>query len=82
MPPVIDEKKCIKCGLCAQICCMDVIKKTETEPVEIVVRYPYECWHCRACAIDCPAEAITIRYPLSHMMLHVDVPTAKGGERL
>ncbi len=81
MPPVIDESKCVKCGLCAQICCMDVIKKTETEPPEIVVRYPNECWHCRACAIDCPTQAITIRYPLSHMMLHVDVPNVNGGKQ-
>ena len=41
---------------------------------KIVVKYPDECWHCRACAIDCPVQAITLRYPLSHMMLHVDVP--------
>ena len=81
MPPVIDESKCVKCGLCAQICCMDVIKKTETEQAEIVVRYPNECWHCRACAIDCPTQAITIRYPLSHMMLHVDVPNVNGGKQ-
>ena len=81
MPPVIDESKCVKCGLCAQICCMDVIKKTETEPAEIVVRYPNECWHCRACAIDCPTQAITIRYPLSHMMLHLDVPNVNGGKQ-
>ena len=81
MPPVIDESKCVKCGLCAQISCMDVIKKTETEPAEIVVRYPNECWHCRACAIDCPTQAITIRYPLSHMMLHVDVPNVNGGKQ-
>ena len=78
MPPVIDKEKCIKCGTCAQICCMDVIKKTETEPVEIVVRYPNECWHCRACAIDCPVDAITMRYPLSHMMFIADVPETEG----
>ncbi len=57
---------------------MDVIHKTETKPPVIEVRYPDECWHCRACALDCPVGAITMRYPLSHMMLHVDVPTAKG----
>lgn len=82
MPPVIDESKCVKCGVCAEICCMDVIKKTETEPAAIVVRYPNECWHCRACAMDCPTEAITIRYPLSHMMLRVNVPTVEGEEQI
>lgn len=78
MPPIIDKEKCVSCGTCADICCMDVIHKTETKPPVIEVRYPDECWHCRACALDCPVGAITMRYPLSHMMLHVDVPTAKG----
>lgn len=78
MPPVIDKEKCIKCGVCAQICCMDAIKKTETEPSEITVRYPNECWHCRACVMDCPVGAITLRYPLSHMMFIADVPEVKG----
>ena len=77
MPPIIDENKCMKCGHCAQICPMDVIKKSETLPIEINVRYPNECWHCRACAIDCPACAITLRYPLSHMMFVMDVPEQK-----
>lgn len=72
MPPIISEEKCVKCGLCAQICPLDVIK---IEQKCIIVKYPDECWHCRACAIDCPKQAITMRYPLSHMMLHVDVPT-------
>ena len=81
MPPVIDRNKCIKCGTCEESCCMDVFKKTETEPHEILVRYPDECWHCRACVLDCPQDAITMRYPLSHMMFVMDVPAAEGGEQ-
>ena len=72
MPPVIDREKCIQCCYCATICPLDVIKVSKEK--EIIVKYPEECWHCRACAIDCPMHAITLRYPLSHMMLHVDVP--------
>ena len=79
MPPVIDKEKCVNCGLCAQICCMDVIKKSEDTTGEVYVRYPNECWHCRACAIDCPKGAITMRYPLSHMMFYIDVPNSQGG---
>ena len=81
MPPVIDKTKCVKCGTCVESCCMDVIKKTETEPADIVVRYPNECWHCRACVMDCPQGAITMRYPLSHVMFVMDVPNAEGGEQ-
>ncbi len=81
MPPVIDENKCIKCGLCAQICPLDVIKVEEKENKKIInVKYPNECWHCRACAIDCPKNAIKLRYPLSHMILHIEAPNVKRGE--
>ena len=58
---------------------MDVFKKTEEAQPKVFVRYPSECWHCRACVMDCPKGAITMRYPLSHMMLHVEIPHAEGG---
>lgn len=73
MPPIIDEEKCIGCGTCAQICPLDVLKYHKEEK-KVEVRYPEECWHCRACAIDCPRDAIHLRYPLSHMLLHMDAP--------
>ena len=81
MPPVINQELCVKCGLCAQICPLDVIKVEQNEEHEknIVVKYPDECWHCRACAIDCPRQAIKLRYPLSHMMLHVEVNEMERG---
>ncbi|MCF0228186.1 MAG: 4Fe-4S binding protein [Parasporobacterium sp.] len=69
MPPVIDEKKCKKCGYCAAICPLDVLYLDKAAQ-KLLVRYPDECWHCKACMRDCPVKAITIRYPLSHMMLH------------
>lgn len=73
MPPIIDEEKCVGCGTCAQICPLDVLKFHKKEK-KVEVRYPEECWHCRACAIDCPKGAITLRYPLSHMLLHMEAP--------
>lgn len=79
MPPVIDEEKCVGCGTCAQICPLDVLKYDKQER-KVTVRYPDECWHCRACAIDCPKEAIQLRYPLSHMLLHMDAPAIKREE--
>ena len=74
MPPVINRQTCISCGVCADICCMDVFRKTEDEKPIVEVRYPDECWHCRACAIECPQQAIVMRYPLSHMMFTMTVP--------
>lgn len=75
MPPIIDTEKCIKCGVCADICTMDVFTqyiKDETP----CVQYPDECWHCRACVIDCKAKAITIRIPLPYRLLYGDSQSA------
>ncbi|AGA68995.1 hypothetical protein Desdi_1501 [Desulfitobacterium dichloroeliminans LMG P-21439] len=71
MPPVIDKNKCILCEECAQICTMDVFGPTVPDEVP-EVRYPDECWHCNACALDCPVDAITLRYPLPLMLLSVN----------
>ena len=78
MPPIIDSNKCVRCGLCVQICPMDILRMKSTEDEKHVeVIYPEECWHCRACAIDCPQQALRLRYPLSHMLLTVDVPDSE-----
>ena len=73
MPPIIDKQKCKKCGKCAQICPLDVYGPSK--PGEIAqVLYGEECWHCRACVLDCPAGAIDMRYPLPSLMVYVDAP--------
>jgi adenylylsulfate reductase subunit B len=60
MPPVIDQEKCTVCGVCGEICPLDVI---HTEGDKMDVRYPDECWHCGACRQDCPTGAIAIEFP-------------------
>ncbi len=74
MPPIINKEACINCGMCAQICPMDVLfaRREAGRIAEIVVRYPDECWHCRACEKDCPKHAIRMRYPISIMMLAME----------
>ena len=72
MPPIIDKKKCVLCRTCAEICPLNVLKYDD-ELKEIKVRYPDECWHCRACVLDCPKEAIKMRYPISAFMLHREI---------
>ena len=76
MPPWVNEEQCVGCGICIEICPLDVLKR---ENDKAIVKYPEECWHCRACVMDCPRQAITIRYPLSHMMLHMDAPNVQRG---
>lgn len=70
MPPIINYDLCNKCNLCVKICPMDVMQTDEDK--KPVAMYPDECWHCNACSLDCPQKAITLRYPLPHMLLYVD----------
>ncbi|RPI99931.1 MAG: ferredoxin family protein [Deltaproteobacteria bacterium] len=66
MPPVI-LKHCKRCGRCWDICPGDVFhwdkKKGEKKTVP-VVKYPDECWHCGACRLECPVNAIEYQFPL------------------
>jgi adenylylsulfate reductase subunit B len=63
MPPIINEKRCTACGICAEICPQDVFWGTERKKTP-VISYPEECWHCNACVLDCPEQAVTLRIPL------------------
>jgi len=55
--PIIDEKKCTKCGTCIDICPMGVFAKDKDK---VVVKKPKECIGCKACEVQCPAEAIKV----------------------
>lgn len=77
MPPVIDREKCAGCGTCADICPLQVFRFRRKEEDIPVVKRPYECWHCNACVLDCKFGAISLRLPLTHMLLYVDSDTLK-----
>lgn len=72
MPPVINQEKCVGCGICADICPLQVFRFKKSESAVPVVKRPYECWHCNACVLDCKAGAIELRVPMTHMLLYVD----------
>ena len=58
----IDYKYCNGCGRCYDICPLDVFGWNDDEGLPIVT-YPSECWHCGACELECPEEAIIIATP-------------------
>jgi len=51
---VIDEAKCVKCGLCREKCKFDAV----TEDLQID---PIACEGCGVCTLVCPADAIALR---------------------
>jgi adenylylsulfate reductase subunit B len=64
MPPVIDQNRCIGCGICVNLCPQDVFFGSKRKKIPMV-SYPDECWHCNACVLDCPKEgAIRLSIPL------------------
>jgi adenylylsulfate reductase subunit B len=74
MPPVIDDSLCELCGICFDVCPQDILS-FEGDEVP-TVSYPDECWHCGACVLDCPVEAVRLRLPLQ---LHIVPSPANYG---
>lgn len=53
----IDEKACVSCSLCPEICPTGVLAFDEARGVPAVVK-PKECFGCLSCSEICPADAI------------------------
>lgn len=56
MVPVVDVKKCVKCGRCWMQCPEGAVKKTK-KGFEINLEY---CKGCGICAEECPVKAIVM----------------------
>lgn len=52
--PVIDHKKCILCGICADYCPCGVVEQAGQK---MVIDYTY-CKGCGICTVECPKKAI------------------------
>lgn len=55
--PKIDKTKCNICGICVQICPMEVFEKSEKE---IIVK-DGKCIGCKACELQCEKTALIIK---------------------
>jgi 2-oxoacid:acceptor oxidoreductase delta subunit (pyruvate/2-ketoisovalerate family) len=54
LKPVVDSKKCLKCGICMGYCPEGILGKPGETPD---IDYDY-CKGCGICAAECPAKAI------------------------
>ena len=69
----VDEKKCNGCGLCAEICPMDVLRmKSQIDLVSekdrsshrfvATIAYRADCMTCYTCELKCPRGAIDVGF--------------------
>jgi len=63
VPPVINHEKCSRCGMCVDVCPLDVYYGSEQGEMP-KVGYGEDCFFCGSCILECPTDAITLRYPL------------------
>ena len=56
--PIIDEEKCVGCGICVDTCPKNVIEIVENVAKAVRVK---ECDGCDACAESCPNDAIQMK---------------------
>ena len=61
MPPVMDEAKCDLCGLCEEVCPLDILFLDRGK--RHLVKYPKECTHCGICVTECPTGALKLVFP-------------------
>lgn len=68
--PTIDYEKCSSCGLCAEVCGMDVIVTGEDGPR---INAGADCHVCGHCVAVCPRDAVT----LGDMVMERTVPAGE-----
>jgi nitroreductase/NAD-dependent dihydropyrimidine dehydrogenase PreA subunit len=56
--PILDTEKCIACGLCAQVCGLDVIIRNGND--RPTINHDAYCHACGHCVAICPQNALSI----------------------
>ncbi|MDR1778216.1 MAG: ferredoxin family protein [Clostridiales Family XIII bacterium] len=63
MANIIDYEKCIGCNLCYERCPESVYDLDDAG--RVYVRREEECWLCGSCQMDCPADALKVKFDLN-----------------
>lgn len=56
--PVVDESKCIACGLCEQSCIYDAVHVVQKGSIRVASVDSSKCYGCGVCTTVCPTRAI------------------------
>lgn len=62
MSVFVDQKKCLGCGKCIDICPGDLLLREE-KTGKVIMRCPEDCWDCMACVKQCPQHALQTKLP-------------------
>lgn len=70
--PVIDPRRCRKCGVCSEVCPLDpkAVLPANNDPVRVPVYDYSRCIRCYCCQEMCPHGAISVRRPVLSRLIH------------
>ena len=74
----IDGTKCSGCGICVDICNMDVLR-LDPSSGKTYIAYPEDCMTCYECALKCPEQAIEVFFTPEFTPPSIEY--LKGGKR-
>lgn len=61
MIEIIDGDKCTGCGICVDMCNMDVLRLNKSES-KAYIAYREDCMTCFECALKCPENAVLVTF--------------------
>ncbi len=54
----VDEEKCVGCGICVEVCPLDVLRLDISG--KACITYPEDCMTCYECELGCAYAAIDV----------------------